>query len=60
MTLAWHTAAFQRSKKLPRLTEVAKALNANKRQSGREQYKLMAQWLSKRTAPMKEKTNGSG
>jgi hypothetical protein len=47
--LAWHTAAFHRTKKMPQLRDIQTKHTARKRQSWREQWEVMAEWAHRRS-----------
>lgn len=47
MSLAWHTAALYRSKRMPKLQKLlAKVTSQQRRQSWREQMAVMDQWVA--------------
>ena len=58
--LAWHTAAFQRMKKMPDLKKMYLNNTSKKRQTWREQLAVFSEWAARhnRLEALKEKVNG--
>ncbi len=50
--LAWHTAAFQRAKKLPDLKKMMLNQTSKPRQHWRQQLQIMTQWATRRNAEL--------
>jgi len=58
--MAWHIAAFMRTKKLPNLKDLTLKNTTKKRQSWRQQWEVMAEWADarKKAKEQLEKLNG--